>query len=496
MNKKLLINNPGPFSNFLLNEINNYERQRNKKNKHNQNNNKNDLSKMRFDKSKKNNSKDKDMSGKAPNIKLIDSNASNNVKVKNETSINNVNLIRDSDSDSIATAEPENDSDVSPIATPVKLPKKSFSKMPTIDNDEFKYFTNNKKQKPIVQKQESEDEYSDEEDESEDQDSEDDISDSESEPSVKQKKMSSREIEQKKQEYLIKLLALEKKGVNLTKSYSLKSSLEELEFEYNTQQKAMEMEASVHFQQKILMAAVTGVEFLNKKFDPIGAKLDGWSESVMDNINDYEEIFKKLHEKYSQRASMPPELQLLVTLVGSGFMFHLTNSLFKSSLPGLGDVLKTNPDIMSNIMGAMGKAMNNAQGLTPGATSSSNTVPQMPQMPQVPQMPQMPQVPQMPQMPQTSTESGKKSSQSSNMPDFTGPSMNLSSLLNTYQSGPDRPIVQQAPKMKEVDETDRFSVASSSDYSELEDTTKTINMPTVTKGKGKGKIPKGKSIKI
>ena len=468
MNEKLLKNNPGPFSNFLLNEMNNQDNESNESNE----SNKKDLSKMRFDKSKKNNSRNKDMSGKAPNIKLIDSNASNNVRVKNETSINNVNLIRDSDSDSIATAEPENESDASPVATPVKLPKKSFSKMPTIDNDEFKYFTNNKKQKPIVQKQESEDEYSDDEDESEEEeDSDDDVSDSESEPSVKHKKMSSREIEQKKQEYLIKLLALEKKGVNLTKSYSLKSSLEELEFEYNTQQKAMEMEASVHFQQKILMAAITGVEFLNKKFDPIGAKLDGWSESVMDNINDYEEIFKKLHEKYSQRTSMPPELQLLVTLVGSGFMFHLTNSLFKSSLPGLGDVLKTNPDIMSNIMGAMGKAMNNAQGLTPGASSS------------VPQMPQGPR---------------QEPAQSSNMPDFTGPSMNLSSLLNTYQSGPDRPIVQQAPKQKEVisDEIDRFSVASSSDYSELEETTKTINMPTITKGKGKGKIPKGKSIKI
>ena len=480
MNEKLLKNNPGPFSNFLLNEINN-KIQSNVSNVSNESNKK-DLSKMRFDKSKKNNSRNKGMSGKAPNIKLIDSNASNNVRVKNETSINNVNLIRDSDSDSIATAEPENESDASPVATPVKLPKKSFSKMPTIDNDEFKYFTNNKKQKPIVQKQELEDEYSDDEDESEEEeDSDDDVSDSESEPSVKHKKMSSREIEQKKQEYLIKLLALEKKGVNLTKSYSLKSSLQELEFEYNTQQKAMEIEASVHFQQKILMAAVTGMEFLNKKFDPIGAKLDGWSESVMDNVNDYEEIFKKLHEKYSQKTSMPPELQLLVTLVGSGFMFHLTNSLFKSSLPGLVDVLKTNPDIMSNIMGAMGKAMNNAQGLTPGASSSA---------PQVPQVPQMQQAPQAAQAPR------QEPAQSSNMPDFTGPSMNLSSLLNTYQSGPDRPMVQQAPKMKQVDETDRFSVASSSDYSELEETTKTINMPTVTKGKGKGKIPKGKSIKI
>ena len=438
---------------------------------------------MRFDKSKKNNSKNKGMSGKAPNIKLIDENASNNVKVKNETSINNVNLIRDSDSDSIATAEPENESDDSPVATPIKLPKKSFSKMPTIDNNEFKYFTNNKKQKPLVQKQESEEEYSDEEESDEQDSDEDDVSESESERSLKpKKKMSSQEIQQKKQEYLIKLLALEKKGVNLTKSYSLKSSLEELEFEYNTQQKAMEMEASVHFQQKILMAAVTGMEFLNKKFDPIGAKLDGWSESVMDNINDYEEIFKKLHEKYSQKTSMPPELQLLVTLIGSGFMFHLTNSLFKSSLPGLGDVLKTNPDIMSNIMGAMGKAMNNAQGLTPGSSSS---VPPVPQAPQVPQMPQVPNQQQ-------------SSQQSSNMPDFTGPSMNLSSLLNTYQSGPNRPIIQQAPKQKPIisDEIDRFSVASSSDYSELEETTKTINMPTVTKGKAKGKVQKGKTIKI
>ena len=295
--------------------------------------------------------------------------------------------------------------------------------------------------------------------------------------------MSHREIEQRKQELLVKLLALEKKGVNLTKSYSLKSSLEEIEFEYNTQQKAMEMEASVHFQQKILMAAVTGVEFLNKKFDPIGAKLDGWSESVMDNINDYEEIFKKLHEKYSERTSMPPELQLLVTLVGSGFMFHLTQSLFKSSLPGLGDVLKTNPDVMQNIMGAMGKAMNNAQGLTPGSSSQPQQQPPVPQMqPPVPQM--QPPVPQMQPPVQQ------------NRPDFTGPSLNLSNLLNTYENGPAMPMMQQAPKQKEnLNDTDRFSVASSSDYSEIESTTKTINMPNV-KSKGKGKKPQGKSIKI
>ena len=473
MNKKILKESSGPLSNFLLNEL--VEKKE---------------SKMRFDKSKKNNTINKGivMSGKAPNIKLIDPNALSTVKVKNSGSaINNINLIKDSDSESIATAEPENDTDIdSPNNTPIKKPvKKSFPKMPTIDADEFRYFTNNKKQKPIIAKEESEEESEDDSD-TDDESEAESISVASSVASVKQKKMSSRETEQKKQELLIKLLALEKKGVNLTKSYSLKSSLEEIEFEYNTQQKAMEIEASVHFQQKVLMAAVTGVEFLNNKFDPINAKLDGWSESVMDNINDYEEIFRKLHEKYSQKSTMPPELQLLVTLVGSGFMFHLTNSLFKSSLPGLGDVLKTNPDIMGNIMGAMGKAMNNAHGITPG---SNTNIPQQ----QVPQMPQVPQtvstqMPKMPQVPQT------VSTQMPKMPDFTGPSVNLSSLLNTYESGPPQPMMQQAPKMKESynsDENDRFSVASSSDYSEIDVSTKTVTLPN-----SKGKKQKGKSITI
>ena len=472
MNEKLLKNNIGPFSNFLLNE-----------NKNNDESKK--ITIMRSDKSKKNNSRNKGMTSKSPNIKLVDGSAGNKIKVKNDASINNINLIRDSDSDSIATAEPVNDSDSDVPESPIKKPsKKSFTKLPTMEADEFRYFTNNKKQKPVVQKEDSEDEYSDEEEESDFDNSDSEASDSGSEPSVKEKKMNPREIEKRKQELLVKLLALEKKGVTLTKSYSLKSSLEEIEFEYNTQQKSAEIEASVHFQQKILMAAVTGVEFLNKKFDPIGAKLEGWSESVMDNITDYEEIFKKLHEKYWERASMPPELQLLVTLVGSGFMFHLTNTLFKSALPGLGDVLKTNPDIMNNIMGAMGKAMNNAQGLTQGLSQ----VPQM-SSPSVPSFPATQSVSQMntqmnfPVRPNT-------------VPEFTGPSVNLSSLMNTYESGPSKPMMQQAPKMKQqVDDTDRFSVASSSDYSEIEPNTRTINTSSISKGKGKGK-PTGKSIKI
>ena len=105
-------------------------------------------------------------------------------------------------------------------------------------------------------------------------------------------------------------------------------------------------DASIKFQRKALVACVTGVEFLNTKFDPINARLDGWSESVNDGIDEYDDIFEELHEKYKGDSKTAPEIRLLMSLAGSAFMFHLTNTMFKSSLPGLDQVMKQNPDLM------------------------------------------------------------------------------------------------------------------------------------------------------
>ena len=45
-----------------------------------------------------------------------------------------------------------------------------------------------------------------------------------------------------------------------------------------------------------MMAAVSGAEFLNSKFDPFDVKLDGWSESIHENINDYDDVFTELYD--------------------------------------------------------------------------------------------------------------------------------------------------------------------------------------------------------
>lgn len=157
-----------------------------------------------------------------------------------------------------------------------------------------------------------------------------------------------------KREILYQLERLEGKGYKLPRRFTVQSDLEEMRAEYHRILREKEVDASVRFQRKMLMAFVTGIEFLNTRFDPFDVKLDGWSEQVHESIVDYDDIFEELHDKYKGAGKkMAPELRLLMSLSGSAFMFHLTNSMFKKSpLPGVEEVLRANPDLMKQFQQA------------------------------------------------------------------------------------------------------------------------------------------------
>jgi hypothetical protein len=176
-------------------------------------------------------------------------------------------------------------------------------------------------------------------------------------------KMSRDEMLREKFKYLRKLEALEKKGVELSKKYSMESSLQEMMGEYETIMEEKTKQNSVKFQGNMLMAVINGIEFLNNKFDPFDIKLDGWSEQVQENITDYDDIFSELHEKYKSKASMAPELKLLFQLGGSAMMVHMTNTMFKSAMPGMDDILRQNPDLMRSFQNA---AVNSMAQTNPG----------------------------------------------------------------------------------------------------------------------------------
>ena len=211
-------------------------------------------------------------------------------------------------------------------------------------------------------------------------------------------KLSKEELLKEKFVYLQKLGDLEKKGIKLTKKYDMESNLLEMKGEYESIVAEKEKKNAVKFQGKMLMACITGIEFLNNRFDPFDVKLDGWGEQINENIDDYDEIFAELHEKYKSKATMAPELKLLFQLGGSALMVHMTNSMFKSAMPGMDDIMRQNPDLMQQFTSAAVNSMGQTNPGLGGFMSSLNSGSQAPQPPMA-QMPQQQQYQQQRQMP-------------------------------------------------------------------------------------------------
>jgi len=175
------------------------------------------------------------------------------------------------------------------------------------------------------------------------------------------KPMSYEEIQKAKFDLLCKFERLRDKGMRIPKTFSMSSDYEEMKYEYDRLYYQRKVDASVKMQRHMLISAVTGMEFLNNKFDPFSIKLDNWSEQVHEGIHDYDDIFEELYEKHKEKGSMAPEVRLLFTLFGSAFMFHLSNTMFKSAMPGMGDIMKQNPDLMNQMGQAAAESMSKKQ---------------------------------------------------------------------------------------------------------------------------------------
>uniref|UniRef100_A0A6C0L7Y8 Uncharacterized protein n=1 Tax=viral metagenome TaxID=1070528 RepID=A0A6C0L7Y8_9ZZZZ len=188
-----------------------------------------------------------------------------------------------------------------------------------------------------------------------------------------------------KREIIYQLDRLESKGFKIPFKFNMNSDLEEMRTEYNRLIREKELDGSVRFQQKMLMAFISGTEYMNSRYDPFAIKLDGWSEQVNENINDYDDIFEELHYKYKATGKkMAPELRLFISLSGSAFMFHLTSRMFKDQpLPNVENVLKSDPELMKQFQQAAAKQymMGNTGGNYNQMPPPMSAMPQMASMP-------------------------------------------------------------------------------------------------------------------
>lgn len=214
----------------------------------------------------------------------------------------------------------------------------------------------------------------------------------------------SRDVEAEKKEkveFLNKLQRLEAKGFPVAKHFTMDNSLDEVKQEYLRLVDARNLETSLRFQRQMLMGVVTGLEWMNGRFDPFDLKLEGWSESVHENVEDFDEVFEELYDKYKDRGKMAPEMRLMMALAGSGFMCHVSNSFFRTKMPSMDEVLRKNPELARQMAAAaasqagpgFGNFMGMAMGVPPGGMGGMPDMAQQQQQQQPTPMPQMNRMP-------------------------------------------------------------------------------------------------------
>ena len=213
-----------------------------------------------------------------------------------------------------------------------------------------------------------------------------------------------RSLDEERTDIICKLSRLRKQGMSGLRSFGVHSDIREMRAELNRVRTELDMEASLKFQRKILMAMVSSMEFLNRRYDPFDLKLDGWSEQMMESLTDYDRVFERLFYKYRNKVSMPPEAELILMVGSSAFVFHLTNSMFKNNN------LLQNPQFMQQMAQAMAQQMPQQQ-------------PQQPQQEQ--QEPQQEQR----QEPKQQQQQQQQQQQGAGRRDIQAPSMDFSAFL-------------------------------------------------------------------
>ena len=140
------------------------------------------------------------------------------------------------------------------------------------------------------------------------------------------------EIQNEKSFYLSQLNRLRKKGES-TRSMSMQHSLDEIRGEVIRVKKEMQMDAGINYCRQGLMFAISTIEMADNTYNNNSFALKGWSQNIMQNIENYDTVFEELYDKYYTTMSVSPEIKLISMVAGSAFMFSLQKKMLGQGIP-------------------------------------------------------------------------------------------------------------------------------------------------------------------
>ena len=171
--------------------------------------------------------------------------------------------------------------------------------------------------------------------------------------------LSDREKRRKKRTMIHNLEEWYEKGIIKTPPrFTMDSNFEEVEDEYEGALEDKRKRDAVKLQQNWMITAINTIEYGNAMFNPFDINLDGWGESVSEDIDSYDDIFGQLHEKY-KGGKMSPELALLLKLGFSASVIHFSNKALSHAAPGVNEIMRQSPELMRMFTNATVDSMKN-----------------------------------------------------------------------------------------------------------------------------------------
>ncbi len=170
--------------------------------------------------------------------------------------------------------------------------------------------------------------------------------------------------EAEKQDILARLHILKQRGIRLSKNYTTRSSLAELRLEMGRIEHEMDTQRAVQRMRRWLMAGTSGMEYAtSSKYAPRFAKnkLYGFSNYVLDSIEDYDPAFERMSEKYGGVIGIGstgnPLADIAVLLLTQAFMFIFIEHKAGVKPPTAEEVKKEYPDMVNKMAREMADKM-------------------------------------------------------------------------------------------------------------------------------------------
>lgn len=170
--------------------------------------------------------------------------------------------------------------------------------------------------------------------------------------------LSYEQIQGKKAYYLNKLTRAQKDGAQLSRKFTMVDNLEDIKGEHTRLKKQRNIEEGIKWARGSVLTLAAGIEKLNntKLFEKVRMQLDGWSESVAENIDDYNDVLEELIEKYIEVSgfdNVPPELRFILMFGGSAVWFHMSKKMFGQGKQNVIEQVASDPQLLQALAAEM-----------------------------------------------------------------------------------------------------------------------------------------------